>query len=1558
MSRTIENLLEQIKNDGNLNESDLNKYTDNLLYPELSDDACRIFLALVGNKRVLDEKNYNRICNVIINNHEQSAKENAIRILDILVENNQNVSDLCLNALETALQEQQPLILKFYTVKILLSIIEKSINITLKPSLLDSISNGLQTSLSNIQSDIIKFFEILIRKHPNVSISQHIIDNVKNYLSGISQNIDEINYINCVLISSFILKLLHQGYKIDADLLEIFSEFLSIQNNLDKRLIINLSGSYVINEAVKNQLINGYLSSKFCVQISSCFNSKSFDNEQLFGYCLKILCALNDEQLKLTKLNGNLFRMYFNAPNFHENHLIQLTILFGNLCRLSYKYADEETNESIIDSTIDIFLQNLDQERFIQSSIFTLKNIAEYQRNYLSKYPLQKFVLILNQNDHRKEIRQNACLILRFAIETQQILTNYEIDALESALNESDSTLSLTALQTFQHLIKNDQQNNKLIEPYVNKLCTFATDWISQSNEIFISDASNLLEIILKSNFKHKFTTDQIENLCLGLQKNVNPSIRRSILNFLEDIISKQSDIPSYIRDLLQLESLTEEFFQNKNIDSKIFQTNVIQYFYEKTFDRKILPINLLEGINRLLKINSSDHDKLMAILFNSAKNYIKFSNDLLQTLFEQHQKMESDVPIRILYIVFVENEQTFTENFRNFILNDELSSIYMINILKFLINRNQIQVNIQIYEKVIHLLQNSKESHMQSLLLETLACILQNPCSNFSFEQTLKIIEFYFQSNSSTKQIKYYSCLGLNALVKHKIQLSQSTIDLLKRIYSGHDDDLELTIELRDIIFRILKQYLSDDEIDDFTDEERILDYENPSERFKFVGKLLSRIENQNHRLSKYQLKLFEISLNYPNSSIDYKLIVLRIFQHQLTDLNSSQIEFIFTFINEKQVDTIVIEICKSLINMKRSFSNDILRQLIDVVFENSEQILRNSIIDCFKAIKRNQSISEDLSKEIQLEILLKDLRVSENNTQTKRNTLNQCLKLARKLSLNAMDSLEYLLNNPSELKGIEEEVFHLIELAINYRQKLPPNFVNHLSRLMKNSEFDRTRLISIINCLSNHSEQQITQEIFDNAQEYFMENVDQSLPILLQGTQIGCQLNTKTIKSLKNNHYQNENFLQILRNQVKYKPILDNDLIQHLENSFESNPQLILSILKYIPIYEPSTTMKDKIRQLLVQNQFFFHFQIILKQIFNLPIQSQLHFIEVFLRIKYSQLNIVAMYPLELLCRQLLCYNLLETIAQKNEYDKIDEFEFLSNLNNFEQHFSFQSYSITRDEILIRLIEQHSSTFNLKQMNQLLILLKTDSKSLQIFSNSSSIDCLKKLQMHWIYYVIDQYSYIKINENVHLNDDQAKEIVQLLLSSLQFNLTLSEHFLQRLHQIEDFDELIEFLRYLDERNVSKELKLGDYFTGELIAKDLFSWTLDIQSDLIRKKIFDICQQRQFNDSKRFENLQSIILTMRLNNWSFEVFERLIEILRTKHDQSFEVIIDSFINSVTVIQNFSISSEHQDKIESIFKSTRSQDWSKEIQKFAISVSFDRNEQEKDLTELINEIKK
>ncbi|CAF1630947.1 unnamed protein product, partial [Adineta ricciae] len=1269
MSINIENLLEQINRGDDLNELHLNKFSNDLLHNQSSNAACRIFLALCSTQKIVSDEIFERICQVILNDHEQSAKENAIRVIDLLVQNDRSASQSCLYALTKALQNKQSTILRNYASKILCTLIQKQSCIHLNSSLLDVMCDALHDTSITVQKHTLESFEELVQKNPS-TISQRVIDNMTAYLSKMGQDINK-NYVKCVSITLFFQNLLRQPVKISGALLSIFSEFAVFDASEEKKLL-NRFALQILQKVMEHRLIHGNLPDQVFINLSTCFNLKSFEHKELFQHCLRILCTLNDDQLKLTQLNGCLLKSYLKETNLEENLRIYITILFGNLCKLLYKYADGETNATIIEDTIDIFIERLDQDKLLQSSIYVLRNIAEYEQSYLSIYPLHKFVYILNRDDVHKEVRQYACLILRFSVETRQILTNYELDALEKALNDSDSTISLTALQAFQHLFEEYHRNADFIEPYVNKLCTSAAELIFNSNESFTLNALDLLQTVLKHNLKHAFSHDEIANLCIGLQANLDSSIRRSISNILQQIISKRFDVPSYALILLRLEMLTEQFLRKENIstnDCEIFEKNIIECLHDKSFDKRMIPINLLRAIDELLKTNLPKDSRLTSILLQCAENNLNFPIDLIEILFKRFRITKSQILMQILHQIIVQNGQSlsekFLQQFQEFFVQNSFSSSYTIDILKFLINRNQIQIGINIYSKLIDMLNESSDSYIESVLLETLACALQNPPSNIGLllNRLLELVEKSFQSTSSTKQTKYSSCLAIHALLRQKVNLSKSTLDLLKKIYE-EDDDFESTVNLRDIALTILKEYLpNDNEINDFVNqrelEAKILDYEDPSNRLEAGKRFLSLVQNQNRRLSKFQLANLELSLNFANSSIEYKFIVLSIFQYHSADLEATQITSLFAFINNNQLNTKVIEICKVLVDMKRSFSDEVLQRLTAFVFENSNRALRDSIIDCLEQITKYQSISKPLSDRIRREILSKVLRETKGDLSKKKNACLQLIAERDKLSLNTIDSLEYLLKNPSEMKHIEKEVFDLIDLAIEHHQKLPVTFNGYLSRLIEDTCMNQIQLISTMNRLSIHCEQTFTQEIFDNAQKYFVENFDQSFEILLQGTQNGCHLNPTMIHSLKTNSSSNqhEKVLKILKNQIKHEFLLEDDIIQYLENHFKDYPHLVLNVLKYQPVYQPSSAMQSDLQNLLIKHPFFFQFELILNRIMDLPIQVRLHFTHIFFLLKHMQLDIVTVYPLKLICRQLLCYDLLGQIAQRKKYEKFDE-------------------------------------------------------------------------------------------------------------------------------------------------------------------------------------------------------------------------------------------------------------------------------------------------------------
>ncbi|CAF4822746.1 unnamed protein product, partial [Rotaria sp. Silwood2] len=143
----------------------------------------------------------------------------------------------------------------------------------------------------------------------------------------------------------------------------------------------------------------------------------SSQHKEMLEYCLRILCALNEDQLVSTRLDIKLLKDYLKDTNLEENIRSHVAILLGNLCKLSYQNIDDDFNISILEDTIDILIEQLDHEKLLQSSIYALKNIAQYKQDYLSIFPLRKFVTILSKDSLNSEIRQNICLILALSIE-------------------------------------------------------------------------------------------------------------------------------------------------------------------------------------------------------------------------------------------------------------------------------------------------------------------------------------------------------------------------------------------------------------------------------------------------------------------------------------------------------------------------------------------------------------------------------------------------------------------------------------------------------------------------------------------------------------------------------------------------------------------------------------------------------------------------------------------------------------------------------------------------------------------------------------------------------------------------------------------------------------------------------------------------------------------------------------------------------------------------------------------------------------------------------------
>jgi hypothetical protein len=1583
---TIEEVIDEIRNGKTLTKDRMQKFSDDLLYDKSSDNACRVFLVLAEKKVLISDLVFDRLCNIIMNNHQNDTKENSIRTIDILIENGQNPSHLCLNALSIALQDQQTPTLRRYGSKILYTIIKKQSVLRLNSSLLNAMSHALNDPLTTVQTYALYSFEELVRNQ-SCDIPQQSIDSIEALLSNIYQDIGK-NYGKCGLMASFFLNLLYRQYKLNENLLEIFSELLIIEVDSHKDLSLNRSASYVLQKAIENSLFFENLTPKVLNNISICFNSMSSQHKEMLEYCLRILCALNEDQLMSTRLDTNLLKHYLKDTNLEEGLRSYVAILLGNLCKIPYQNVSDDSNMSIVEDTIDILIEGLDHEKLLQSSIYALKSIAQYEQDYLSIFPLRKFIVILNKDDLNKEIRQNVCWILVFAIQNRQPLTKYEIDGLENALNDSDFNICNIALIAFQYFYEIYTKDYfTMMKSSTKNISILSTELLLNSNETIILNASKLLKIIIQKHLKTEFTYDEINNLCITLQTNLNESIRQLCFYSLNQIILNQSNFPKNVFNMIQLEKTTQHILTQQTFNEPFYINQFEDKLRVYLNDTIFIPMNVFEVFNKILNTNSYN-SSIILILLQYVKDDQKLPNYLNETLTIQlsiNKNIEQNEILNEILYYIIYNGQTLNNNmiqlFNESFLKNSLCSIYTIQIYKLLTNRNEIQLDAKIYKKILNLLKNENDYDIQINLIETLAYSIENTpiSSELPSDEILKLIEEYFQ-NDTTKEIKYYCCKALSALIEHRKNLSHFTLELLK-VYAQDDEfNDEQIMNLRDIAIDTLKKYilvckidkktLNLNEIEQIINEEMLGHMIEKSSNLEAVKQLLILVENEQKSLSKYNMKVLESSFYSNNSSLEFKLIIIKIFQSTAKYLQQSQIDFIINLINENFLSQAVINVIKELVKFQKSFSSLAIHILINFASENQNPTLRDNVIDSFKSILQYETIPPDIIKLIRFEILSQSLR---NPTfENKKSAINTCLEFAQngyKLSTNILQSFEYILNNPLDTNEIGETVLEIIQLA---NQKIPSTLVDRLSYLFRESQLNKNCLIKIIKNISINNQELITQEIVTNTEQNLSSD---SYSILLKGTQNGCQLKQETIENFttilakqdNTNINQRLNIIEILKNLAANTQTLNDDVIKCLENALIENNDIIqkqiLNVLKHVKNYKPSANFFKYLQQILEQHPLELQIGNILEKSLKLPIQVTLHIVHIFLVAEYIQQDI-SEKPLELMCRELLCSDLLARINKHNRYDALNQFEFCSNLTDLEDYFHFPSHCLERDEILIFLIE-NCSKFTLKTINDILLLIKTNNKALQILHISSN-DWLTKLRINWLYTIFDLYKHIKTNQNFNITDEDAEKIVDLLLIKLSFSVSLSESFLQRLCQIENANELIIFLEFLCEKNIHKQIDLGEYFTkkneNKVEIKDLYSWALDIQCDLIEQKFLDLCKLGNFNQLNVLKNIRSAILVAFVNGWSLEVFQRLFHTFKAKQNQSLSLIMENFYNTLTVINNYEVKYEISDKngnnAESIFNLKNSNEWSLYMHTFAVSVSFDGDEREKSIRDLIDELRR
>ncbi|CAF4523787.1 unnamed protein product, partial [Didymodactylos carnosus] len=493
-----------------------------------------------------------------------------------------------------------------------------------------------------------------------------ILDRIEEFLSTISKDVHE-NYGKCAMLTSLFLQLTYKHYKLNENLLEIFSDFLIVEGNNTNQFSLNRSASYVLQRVLENHLYDGDLSSKVLDNITSSFNIISPYHREVRDYCLRILHNLNQDQLKSMHLNATLLSNCLKDQYMEESLKSYVAGILGNLCQVYDTSTDNDTNIYMDDDTIRILLDGLDNQNLVKHSIYALHNIVKYKQHNLSSLPLRNIIRILDQDNISNEIRQNACSIIALTVENNQTLTKYETEVLANVLNEADFDTCNTTLITFQYFFQALQPENvddsNIKTSCAERISASLTEFLFNRDEILCLNASILLKLIIEKNFKTEFTEYEINNICTVLQTHPNELVRQYSFDILQKIDLKQSNIPQNTHDLIKLELITQKILKKEILNEQdyiTFESNLDTYLNDVAFGNKILPMNVFEAFDKILKMNSCT-STIILLLLRYVQNGQKLPNQLIETLGDQLLNDKNQILIQILYYV-VHNGQLLAD--------------------------------------------------------------------------------------------------------------------------------------------------------------------------------------------------------------------------------------------------------------------------------------------------------------------------------------------------------------------------------------------------------------------------------------------------------------------------------------------------------------------------------------------------------------------------------------------------------------------------------------------------------------------------------------------------------------------------------------------------------------------------------------------------------------------------------------------------------------------------------------------------------------------------------
>ncbi|CAF3793577.1 unnamed protein product [Rotaria sp. Silwood1] len=1121
-----------------------------------------------------------------------------------------------------------------------------------------------------------------------------------------------------------------------------------------------------------------------------------------------------------------------------------------------------------------------------------------------------------NAADLEKEIQVQTDKLLR-KIMSDDILEkikrgeNLSGDQLARFANDLlDDEACDDAFRIFLALVKRKATLSSLV---LERLCRICIDEYQPKTK---EDSLKIIETALENNQK---LPDILDALSIALEEEDFPENRRYASKMLYYYILTQHNVTLDAK-------LLEIMADSVNDSLPIVQSYMLLSFEELVRNHQYeIPPKIIDRIEELL-LTMSTNSSLLLLVLRYVQNGQKLPNQLIDSLTNQLPNDKDQIFIQILYYV-VHNEQSIPrrsiEDLIELMCINETYSKYTIQILKLLISRNEIEPNDRIYENCGTLLKNTHDSDLQRLIIETIAYSLQNtPIHNaLSNKQIIELIEHYFQI-STNKDMKYYTCLALCSIIDHGQILSEATLHRLK-LYAQEYDPTSYTsskIDLRTMAINALQHYIhtrtAQENTFDSHECETIINRETLGKTilenvhsnigYDAANTLLSMIHNDQRSLSTFNMKVLESCLKSDDASIELKIIVIKIFQNVARFLEPSHIISMIILIDNPTLSEPIVKVIEQLIQYENSFPDPCFHILLNFISECIDSLLRDRVIDDLEAITKYDTISSDTLSLIRFEITSKELRNPNLTTDKKSSIINQWIDFASKgykLSKNVLESLEHILKNRLEKNEHGESMLTIIEFVTRNGQRMPSELMKVLNHLLNQGQLNRTRIINIINTMSNVNQELITQEILTNSEKDLLENLSDSYSILVKGTQNGCQLSKSTtnhlmnILKMKDKTKANEllSTIQIVQNLAANTGTLDNETIRCLEKALQDTDtniqKSILNTLKYLSNYKPSPVLLNYLRNFFTELPAEFNIQDLLEKCMKLQIQDILHITHTLLVVEYVQED-THDKPIHLLCRNLLCSDLLLQIRKYDKYDQVTQFKFYANLSGLENYFGFSSHSLVRDEALVFLIENHSN-FTLNDINEILLMLTTNEKAFYLIRVRSN-DWLQQLRINWLQTIFTTYPHIK------------------------------------------------------------ELNLWEYFTkkedNRIDIKDIYVWSFELECDLIKKKFIDLCELRHFNHTN-LGDVQNTILEAYSNNWSLEIFEELFEVLKTKNDEPFSSIVENFLKTFSIINNYAIKSTVTNKdgktARSIFKLKQSNEWLRAMQKIAVFVTFDEDEREK-----------